>query len=318
MPFYVQSMSSKLSLNLVLVVLLFIATPSFAAGIAHLAAKTANPPASNVNVTDHFALADDYLRQQWYTHALWHILKAAAVAENTDRLAVTQKNTYYLLDKFGDSNFSIEAKLPDLIVVDSKNPLINKQAIYYYNRAVAGMHVCCSGTIASDFNKVIEFLPNWYAGYAGLATYHIQHKNYRSAKQLLRQAEQLALAFPLDLNNSFIERSRADLELINFNLNLLELYDQAVIGYTLQELAEIKQAIATEQAKLQDFDNILVIAAGYLRRDPTSPALYEAFGDIYALAKQRQYRELAARYYRLSLQLDGDVPRLTSKLINVL
>jgi len=300
------------------------------------------------NPEAHFYLSNVFIAKQWYVHAFWQIAKGLEFdADAAKKLAATtvavklnpaetelvkpinyaeivtaaKNNRYYLLDKIGDSKVNIEVKLPSEYV-DAQNNFLStavpaseltfvalsaaidkapKVAAGYYNRALYGLQNYSSTNVENDFFKVIELAPKWFAGYSGLAAYYIQSKNYKQARSLLEQAN------ALNSNDATT----------NFNADLLKMFDESVLAYTIEELVKIKDAVAVNEDNLRSFDETLANMAGYIRRDPTSAELYEAYADVYAQSKGQYYRDNAAKYYQQALQLGGNTDRLNTKLAKV-
>jgi tetratricopeptide (TPR) repeat protein len=131
------------------------------------------------------------------------------------------------------------------------------------------------------------------------ATAAMKEKNYRQARRSLQQAAQRAPDDPL----------------VRYHQTLMRMFDEAVVQGTITQLQELRDAVkAGAGINLDTFEVFMEPFEGYLKRDPTSPEIQEAFGDIFAADPGGLYRKSALPYYEKAIELGGDRARLSEKI----
>ena len=127
----------------------------------------------------------------------------------------------------------------------------------------------------------------------------MKQKDYRGAREALKQAASLDPADPA----------------IRYHTRLMRLFDEAVVEGTVSELKDLAQAVkAGAGINLDTFEVFVEPFQRYLKRDPTSWKIFEAYGDIFAASPNPAYLKNAIPYYQKAIELGGDPETLKSKI----
>ena len=127
----------------------------------------------------------------------------------------------------------------------------------------------------------------------------MRQKDYRGAREALKQAASLDPADPA----------------IRYHTRLMRLFDEAVVEGTVSELKDLAQAVkAGAGINLDTFEVFVEPFQRYLKRDPTSWKIFEAYGDIFAASPNPAYLKNAIPYYQKAIELGGDPETLKSKI----
>jgi hypothetical protein len=102
---------------------------------------------------------------------------------------------------------------------------------------------------------------------------------------------------------------------IQYHIILMEMFDEAVVGGTVKQLQDIAAGVKAEVGiNLDTFDVFVVPFERYLDRDPTSPEIYEAYGDIFTASPNPYYWKSAIPHYKKAIRLGGNMRRLLEKV----
>ncbi len=103
--------------------------------------------------------------------------------------------------------------------------------------------------------------------------------------------------------------------LVQYHQTLMRMFDEAVVQGTIEQLHEYRDAVSAGAGiNLDTFEVFVEPFERHLARDPTSPEIQEAFGDIFAADPSGAYRKSARPYYEKAIELGGDEARLRKKL----
>ena len=296
------------------------------------------------NPDTYYSLIDYFSGRGWDAHSLYYNQKAI-------ELTLPEAKTYSSLEhniswipanKMGTSSYQIEAIIPkdyirapadlsddeqkifkDIVSeqvwlalakamgksakpeMDDLDKFINQYpqlSISYYNRGILKLWSYKKKESIDDFEKAVSLMPHWAREYNALAVSTMLQKDYETARQALKKAKGLA---PDNLS-------------IRYHVRLMHIFDQAVVGGTVKQLREIAAGVkAGTGINLDTFEVFVLPFERYLDRDPTSPEIYEAFGDIFTDSPNSAYWKSALQYYQKAIKLGGNFDRLTEKIAEI-
>lgn len=288
----------------------------------------------------YYSLIDYFSNRGWDAHALYYNQKAIELTEpKAKNYSALEHNISWIpANKMGTANYQIEAIMPNYILAPedlsddtektSKGivsgevwPALAKAmgksakpemegldkfisqypqlSVGYYNRGILKLWSYKKKESIDDFEKAVSLMPRWARGYNALAVSYMLQKDYQAARQALKKAQELA---PDDLS-------------IRYHAHLMRMFDQAVAGGTVKQLREIAAGVkAGAGINLDTFEVFVLPFERYLDRDPASPEIYEAFGDIFTASPNSAYWKSALQYYRKAIELGGNFDRLTEKI----
>lgn len=289
----------------------------------------------------YYALIDYFSGRDWDVHSLYYNHKAI-------KLTLPEAKTYSALEhniswipahKMATSSYQIEAIIPkdyirtpedlssdeqkvfkDIVSeqvwpalanamgksakpeMDDLDKFINQYpqlSIGYYNRGILKLWSYKKKESIDDFEKAVSLMTHWARGYNALAVSYMLQKDYKAARQALKKAKELA---PDDLS-------------IRYHVHLMHIFDQAVVEETVKQLREIAAGVkAGAGINLDTFEVLVLPFERYLDRDPASPEIYEAFGDIFTASPNSAYWKSAIKYYQKAIELGGVKERLLLKV----
>ena len=267
-----------------------------------------------------------YQQRDWPVHILWYAQRALRAGLDDERTEIALGAIDYNMGHMGSRAYAIEVRLPRNLLpppeelgeadhaaigaadgaawaalaeagasvegLDAVAAAHPGFAPAHYNRGVV---LCCGEPSAAAFAEAVRLAPAWGRAIAAAAAIDMQAANYAAARAAL------ATARTLDPGNADIE----------FNARLMAMFDEAVVAYTVDELRGIARMVADGgDLNLDTFEVWDSSFAGYLSRDPTSPEIVEAYGEIFAASPNRAYWGAAARYWAQAIELGGDANRL--------
>lgn len=280
-------------------------------------------------------MSEIYLRKKWRVHCMWYAQKVLERNPNDHIKGLATNNYDHFMGHMGSSAYSIEVEQPttyfssqeeldahDKQVLSkwqnsrawtmlgkgskpSKETLTNiisqhpNFAPAYYLRGVIGFKGYRGNKPVDDFQKAIQLAPKWAKPYSALAAHHIYKRAHQQGRELLKQAT------TLDANDPMIQ----------FNNGLMVKFDEAIVQPTIDELNGIKEYVASGgDINLSQFDLLGAAFSGFKKRDPTSPKVFEAYGDIFAADPEKKHNSTAIRSYEEAIEVGGDTKRLQQKI----
>ena len=152
----------------------------------------------------------------------------------------------------------------------------------------------------ADLEKTVSLNDNWGRALGALAVPQMRLKKYASARTNLKRA------YELDPDN----------EGIQFNKDLMMIFDEAVVQGTVKQLHELRDAILNGyEMNLDTFEVLGSSFEGYFDRDPGSHEIQEAYGDIFAASEI--YKRSAIKYYKKAIELGGEREKLLGKIADI-
>jgi len=292
------------------------------------------------NPEPYYSLIDYFSERGWDAHSLYYNQKAI-------ELTLPEAKTYSSLEhniswipanKMGTSSYQIEAIIPEDYIrapadlsdatektfkgivseqvwlalakamgksakpgMEDLDKFINQYpqlSVGYYNRGILKLWSYKKKESIDDFKKAVSLMPDWARGYNALAVSTMLQKDYKAARQALKKAKELA---PDDLS-------------VRYHAHLMHIFDQAVVGGTVKQLRETAAGVkAGAGINLDTFEVFVLPFERYFARDPASPEIYEAFGDIFTASPNSAYWRSALQYYQKAIELGGNFDRLTEK-----
>jgi len=130
---------------------------------------------------------------------------------------------------------------------------------------------------------------------------YILNREYSNARKSLQAADTIGVESPA----------------FEYNKSFMRLFDEAVVVGTVKPLQDMAEAV--RRGGGPDLDKFFFAAAfaRYFKRDPTSPEIYEAYGDIFFAHSNDYYWTTALENYKKALELGGDEKRLTDKITKI-
>lgn len=292
----------------------------------------------------YYELIDYFSGRGWDVHSLYYNHKAIELTlpEAKTYSALEHNISWIPANKMGTSSYQIEAIIPkdymrtpedlsndeqkifkDIVSeqvwlalakamgksakpeMDDLDKFINQYpqlSIGYYNRGILKLWSYKKKESIDDFEKAVSLMTHWARGYNALAVSYMLQKDYKAARQALKKAKELA---PDDLS-------------IRYHVHLMHIFDQAVVEGTVKQLREIAAGVkAGAGINLDTFEVLVLPFERYLDRDPASPEIYEAFGDIFTASPNSAHWKSAIKYYQKAIELGGDKNRLSAKIAEI-
>jgi len=243
-------------------------------------------------------LIDFFNDRNWWVHGLWFNNKALAfVSPKSGYYSGLMHNRDWIpAKKMGTSVYMIEAVRP--LKHTGREDGLSASAIDHYNKGVLSIPNDLKKSV-TELKAAIAIEPGWAEAHGALAVGYMMQKNYRDARKAIKTALELK---PDDIA-------------IQFNARLMKMFDEAVVQGTVKQLQEIAQGVkAGAGINLDSFEVFASPFERYLDRDPTSPEIYEAYGDIFAASPESSYWSSAIRYYRKAIELGGNKEKLSAKI----
>lgn len=236
-------------------------------------------------------------------HDIEHLLAAEEACEQAIQTDPTDLDAYYALyNYFTDRDWWVHG----LYYNNKARQLTDRSASVYegLEHNFAWIPSAKMGTSSFRIEAVEPASPEAGASAPGRehlvqAIAAMREKNYRQARLSLKQAVELAPDDPV----------------VRYHQTLMRMFDEAVVGGALEQLHQYRDAVkAGAGINLDTFEVFVEPFERYLQRDPTSPEIYEAFGDIFDADPGGAYRTSALPYYEKALELGGDQARLSEKI----
>jgi len=188
--------------------------------------------------------------------------------------------------------------------VESLNSIVEAYPNFapaYYNRGIAHLNNRSIDESLSDLKHSTILEPEWARAHAALAVAYIMTREYSSARKSLQVADTIGIDNPA----------------FEYNKSFMRLFDEAVVEGTVKPLQDVAEAV--RRGGGPDLDKFFFAAAfaRYFKRDPTSPEIYEAYGDIFFAHSNDYYWTTALENYKKALELGGDKKRLTDKITKI-
>ena len=287
-------------------------------------------------------MIDAYSDAGWYVYALYFNQKAFdLVGEDDDEAYDTLSHNigWIPANRIATSSFRIEAFKPDDIIrkpgdlsaaeksvlgenpqawqklesvmpsdgwpdVEKLNALIEEFPEFapaYYNRGIWNLigNYKMKESLA-DLEKTVSLSDNWGRALGALAVPQMRLKKYASARKNLKRAYEL----------------EPDNEGIQFNKDLMMIFDEAVVQGTVKQLHELRDAILSGyDMNLDQFEVLGSSFEGYFERDPGSHEIQEAYGDIFAASEK--YKRSAIKYYKKAIELGGEREKLLGRIADI-
>ncbi|MBT6501808.1 MAG: tetratricopeptide repeat protein [Deltaproteobacteria bacterium] len=287
-------------------------------------------------------MIDAYSDAGWYVYALYFNQKAFDLLGEDDGEAydtLSHNIGWIPSTKIAASGFRIEVYKPDDIIrksgdlstaeksvlgenpqawqtlesvmpsegwpdVEKLNALIEEFPEFapaYYNRGIWHLkgNYKMKESLA-DLEKTVSLNNNWGRALGALAVPQMRLKKYASARTNLKRA------YELDPDN----------EGIQFNKDLMMIFDEAVVQGTVKQLHELRDAILNGyEMNLDTFEVLGSSFEGYFDRDPGSHEIQEAYGDIFAASEK--YKKPAIKYYKKAIELGGEREKLLGKIADI-
>ena len=287
-------------------------------------------------------MIDAYSDAGWYVYALYFNQKAFDLLGEDDGEAydtLSHNIGWIPSTKIAASGFRIEVYKPDDIIrksgdlstaeksvlgenpqvwqtlesvmpsegwpdVEKLNALIEEFPEFapaYYNRGIWHLkgNYKMKESLA-DLEKTVSLNNNWGRALGALAVPQMRLKKYASARTNLKRA------YELDPDN----------EGIQFNKDLMMIFDEAVVQGTVKQLHELRDAILSGyEMNLDTFEVLGSSFEGYFDRDPGSHEIQEAYGDIFAASEK--YKKPAIKYYKKAIELGGEREKLLGKIADI-
>jgi len=306
---------------------------------AWLKALELSPNSGSLYLNLHFI----YLKRSWPVHLLWYAQKGLKLAPNDGNAGVAQTNigSGAGMSAVSSSSQGIEIKRPEDYIrsrrdmSDKELALPGKQdnetawnaleqalagssrpqkegidelikkfpefAPAYYNRGVLGMWSYKDAEALSYLEKAVSLVKEWGRGYGALAAAQLRLRRYRNGRLTLKTAQALAPDNPE----------------IQFNVKLMKMFDEAVVGQTISELEDTLELIRSKPEKAERVLFGMSMFGDYLKRDPESAQIHELYADIFAASQDDSDWKTALETYRKAIELGGDKDRLSAKIAEV-
>lgn len=283
---------------------------------------------------DPYLMAIDFFNdREWWVHGLYYCHKALGIMtpENPSYKAIEHNLSWIPSQRIGGPHYDIEVIKPadpiqsqdglrqnengladaeawvPMSQKDAKNIEDNSAiieqfpefAVAYYNRGIVRIK---TKEGRKDLETAVSLSPSWARARAALTAAYILEKNYRAARNSLKAALELD-------SEDFMTR---------YNAGLMEMFDEAVVGGTVKQLRELAEAVkAGANINLDTFEVFAAPFERYLTRDPTSPEIEEAFGDIFFSHNNAHYWAAALTHYKKAVELGGNPERLMDKISTI-
>ncbi len=304
---------------------------------AWLKALELSPNLGDVYLELHFV----YLKRNWPVHLLWYAQKGLELAPDDGNAGAAETNIGSGAGMDAVCYQGIEVKMPkDYIrsrrdMSDKELTILGKQdnetawnaleeamagsskpnkegldamikkfptfAPAYYNRGVLGMRENKGEEALAHLEKAVSLAKEWGRGHGALAAAQLRLKRYRDGRLTLKTAQDL------DPDNPEIQ----------FNVKVMKMFDEAVVGYTIAELQDTLEFVRTKPEKAERALFSMSIFGNYLRRDPESAQIHELYADIFAASTYDGHWNTALETYRKAIELGGDKNRLSAKIAEV-
>ncbi len=171
----------------------------------------------------------------------------------------------------------------------------------YYNRGVAHLNNRTIGESLADLKHSTILEPEWGRAHAALAVGYIMNRDYSNARKSLQSADTIGIDNPA----------------FEYNKSFMRLFDEAVVMGTVKPLQDMAEAVRRGGGPDLDTFGFVTAFTRYFKRDPTSPEIYEAYGDIFFAHSNDFYWTTALENYKKALELGGDKKRLTDKIAKI-
>lgn len=294
------------------------------------------------SMTPYIWMIDVYSNAGWYVYALYFNQKAFDLLGEDDGEAydsLSHNISWIPSARMATSGFRIEVYKPDDIIRKSGDLSVAEKSVFgenpqawqklesvmpsegwpdveklnalieefpefapaYYNRGIWNLkgNYQMKESLA-DLKKTVSLNDNWGRALGALAVPQMRMKEYVSARENLKRASEL------DPDN----------EGIQFNKDLMVIFDEAVVQGTVKQLHAIRDAILNGyEMNLDKFEVFGSVFEGYFKRDPGSHEIQEAYGDIFAASEK--YKKPAIKYYKKAIELGGDIESLLEKIADI-
>jgi len=171
----------------------------------------------------------------------------------------------------------------------------------YYNRGIAQLNNRNLDEGLSDLKHSTVLEPKWARAHAALAVGYILKREYSNARKSLKDADTTGAESPA----------------FEYNKSFMRVFDEAVVDGTVEQLQAIAEAIKGGGGPRLGTFFMGAAFERYFDRDPTSPEIYEAYGDIYFADSNDYYWRTALDNYKKALELGGEKKRLTDKITKI-
>lgn len=171
----------------------------------------------------------------------------------------------------------------------------------YYNRGIAQLNNRSLDEGFADLKQSTVLEPKWGRAHAALAVAYILKREYSNARKSIQYADTIGIDNPA----------------FEYNKSFMRIFDEAVVGGTVKQLQDIAEAVKRGGGPNLDTFFFGAVFARYFKRDPTSPEIYEAYGDIFFAHSNDSYWTTALKNYKKALELGGDKKRLTDKITKI-
>ncbi|MBI1976373.1 MAG: tetratricopeptide repeat protein [Candidatus Omnitrophica bacterium] len=248
-------------------------------------------------------LAQNHLALFDRRHDIESLLAAEKACEKAIQADPLDLDAYYLLiDYFSDRNWWVHALYYNNSAMKLTDPEAETYGSLEHNFEWIPAHKM--GT--SSFRIEAVEPSSLDSGASSPGREHVvqaiaamREKDYRKARISLKKASELAPDDPL----------------IQYHQILMKMFDEAVVGGTIEQLHQYRDAVkAGAGINLDTFEVFTEPFEGYLKRDLTSPEIHEAFGDIFDADPSGPYRKSALRYYEKAIELGGERARISEKI----
>lgn len=171
----------------------------------------------------------------------------------------------------------------------------------YYNRGIAQINNRNLDEGLADLKHSTVLEPKWARAHAALAVAYILKREYSNARKSIRDADTIGIDSPA----------------FEYNKSFMRVFDEAVVEGTVAQLQAIAEAVKRGGGPRLGTFFFGAAFERYFKRDPTSPEIYEAYGDIFFADSNDYYWTTALENYKKALELGGDKKRLMDKITKI-
>lgn len=227
-----------------------------------------------------------------YLYLLKNLTESESATFGTDEISEKWQQFESMMGKQSEvspeSSSSVVDALPDF-------------APAYYNRGIAQLNNRNLDIGLADLKQSTVLEPEWGRAHAALAVAYIMNREYSNARKSLQDADKIGVESPA----------------FEYNKSFMRVFDEAVVVGTVEQLQAIAEAVKSGGGPNLGTFFFGAAFERYFKRDPTSPEIYEAYGDIFFAHSNDFHWSTALDNYKKALELGGDKKRLMDKITKI-